>query len=136
MRSPVLIAVLVLAVPGPAAGAHEWYRGLQSPSGIPCCDERDCRSVAYRLNSLTGQEEILANGIWWPVEHDKVLPMSAPDGGAHACWGNLRGKPFFRCIIIPGQASLGPKPPAPAPPPQDTAAGVSPATGLRPRPST
>jgi hypothetical protein len=136
MRSPVLIAVLVLAVPGPAASAHEWYRGLQSPSGIPCCDERDCRPVAYRLNQRTGREEIEANGSWWPVEHDKVLPMSAPDGGAHACWGNLRGKPFFRCIINPGQASLGRTPPSPTPPPQDAAAGAPAAPGLRLRPST
>jgi hypothetical protein len=41
--------------------------------------------VPYRLNAETGREEIEANGAWWPVEYDKVLPLSLPDGLAHAC---------------------------------------------------
>jgi hypothetical protein len=44
------------------------------------------------------------------VEHDKVLALPTPDGGAHACWHNPRGKPEFRCIILPGLAGLDPLP--------------------------
>ena len=88
------------------ARAHDWYQGLHSPSGIECCDVRDCRPVPYRLNAGSGHEEIEANGRWWPVEQDKVLALSTPDGEAHACWRNPRGRPEFRCIILPGMADL------------------------------
>ena len=64
--------------------------------------------MPYRLNAETGQEEIGANEAWWPVEYDKVLPFFSPDGSAHACWIGPWGKPFFRCIILPGMAGLGP----------------------------
>lgn len=84
--------------------AHDWYTDLSSNRGQPCCDDRDCRGVAYRLNHKTGREEIRANGRWWPIEWDKVLPVASPDGDAHACWDSPRGKPDFRCIILPGQA--------------------------------
>jgi hypothetical protein len=110
MRSLVaLIAVIVapaaFSVP---AVAHEWYTGLRSPDGMSCCNERDCRPVAYRINPDTGREEINANGAWHPVEYDKVLPFSSPDAGSHACWGEAAGRPIFRCIILPGMASLAP----------------------------
>jgi len=104
MRPSALALMLVLALPATAALAH----GLLSPRGARCCDDRDCRPVPYRMNRETGREEIEANGRWWPVEQDKVLALATPDGGAHACWDNPRGKPFFRCIILPGLARDGP----------------------------
>jgi hypothetical protein len=62
-----LIAVIVAPVAfSVSAVAHEWYTGLRSPSGAPCCNERDCRPVAYRINPDTGREEINANGVWYP----------------------------------------------------------------------
>jgi hypothetical protein len=62
--------------------------------------------VAYCVNRVTGREEIQANGAWYPVEYYKVLPFSSPDGGYHACWGYAAGRPNFRCIMLPGMASL------------------------------
>ena len=105
MRLPVLFMLLVAAAL-PSAAAHDWYNGLHSPKGVDCCGRRECRPVPYRLNAQTGQEEIEANGAWWPVEYDKVLPFPAPDGSAHACWIGTWDKPFFRCIILPGVAGL------------------------------
>jgi hypothetical protein len=102
--SPFLVATLLAATFVTPASAHSWYTGLRSPSGIPCCNDRDCRPVDYRLNAQTGREEIEANGGWFPVEQDKVLAYSSPDGNAHACWGNQIGKPAFLCIILPGMA--------------------------------
>jgi hypothetical protein len=90
----------------PAARAHDWYRGLLSRRGDSCCDERDCRPVPYRPNAQTGREEIKANGRWWPVDYDVVLGVPTPDGGAHACWNKPRGRPNFRCVILPGMAGL------------------------------
>jgi hypothetical protein len=105
----ILIAMIVApAACSVPAGSHDWYTGLRSPSGAPCCNERDCSPVAYRINRDTGREEIHANGAWYPVEYDKVLPFSSPDGGYHACWSNAAGRPDFRCIMLPGMASLSP----------------------------
>lgn len=108
MRSLVVLVAMIVATAASAfpADSHEWYMGLRSPSGAPCCNERDCRPVDYRINRDTGREEIQANGAWYPVEYDKVLPFSSPDGGYHACWGNAAGRPDFRCIMLPGMASL------------------------------
>ncbi len=64
--------------------------------------------MPHRLSPATGREEVEANGRWWPVEPDKVLPFATPDGGAHACWDNPRGRPRFRCIILPDMAGLEP----------------------------
>ena len=109
---PSLVALIVVLVATAAsalpAESHGWYAGLRSPSGMPCCNERDCHPVASRVNHDTGREEIQANGAWYPVEYGKVLSFPSPDGGYHACWGNATGRPNFRCIILPGVASLAP----------------------------
>ena len=108
MRSLFVLVVVFVATAASAspAGAHDWYARLRSPSGAPCCNERDCRPVAYRINPDTGREEINANGAWHAVEYNKVLPFSSPDGGYHACWSNETGSPNFRCIMLPGMAFL------------------------------
>jgi hypothetical protein len=107
MRLGVILIAMIVAPVVPAS-AHEWYTGLRSPGGAPCCNERDCRHVAYRVNGSTKREEIRANGAWYPVAYDKVLPFSSPDGNYHPCWTNAVGRPDFRCIILPGMASLAP----------------------------
>ena len=65
--------------------------------------------MPYRLNAQSGHEEIKANGRWWAIEYDKVLTLPTPDGEAHACWRNPRGRPEFRCIILPGMARQEPE---------------------------
>lgn len=101
-----LLFGLLASLHATVGDAHSWYDGLTSPSGLECCDDRDCRRVPYRLNGATDREEIKANGRWWPVEYDKVLNLPTPDGEAHACWRNPRGRPEFRCIILPGMSLL------------------------------
>jgi hypothetical protein len=103
MRLPVLTTMLIVTAAPSLVGAHEWYTGLRSPTGVDCCGESDCHPVSYRLNPHTGRQEINANDKWHPVEHDKVLPFPSPDGRVHACWDNpFGGKPNFHCIILPG----------------------------------
>jgi hypothetical protein len=108
MRLIVILLAMIVAPPAFSvpARSHNWYNGLRSADGISCCSQRDCRPVAYRINPDTGREEINANGAWYPIEYDKVLPFSSPDGGSHACWGEAVGRPVFRCIILPGMAFL------------------------------
>jgi hypothetical protein len=63
----LIVVLVVTAASALPAESHEWYAGLRSPSGMPCCNERDCHPVAYRVNHDTGDEEIRANGAWYPV---------------------------------------------------------------------
>jgi hypothetical protein len=70
----LLVATVASALP---AESHEWYAGLRSPSGMPCCNERDCHPVAYRVNHDTGREEIQANGAWYL----ELPPLDRTGGG-------------------------------------------------------
>jgi hypothetical protein len=92
---------------------HHWYRGLKSPEGEGCCNERDCHPVASRY-AAEGPEgawvlEILIRNRWVKVPEDRVLAVSSPDGGVHACYSDPA--PFMtevnpgliiRCVIVGG----------------------------------
>jgi hypothetical protein len=97
---------LVLGLLSSPAAAHEndWYGSLRSPTGIPCCSNKDCR----RLDACTlpdGKQGVAANGGCWPIPYDKVLPgLSSPDGEMHGCFPNSAGKPVWLCFVLPGAA--------------------------------
>jgi hypothetical protein len=92
---------------------HAWYRGLKSPEGEGCCNERDCHPVASRYTGAGPKGgwtlEILINNHWVKVPKDRILPLSSPDGGVHACYSDPA--PFMtevnpglviRCVIVGG----------------------------------
>ena len=92
---------------------HTWYRGLKSPEGEGCCNERDCHPVAFRYEAAGPQGawvlEILIRNRWVKVPKDRILPLSSPDGGVHACYSDPA--PFMteinpglviRCVIVGG----------------------------------
>jgi len=91
-----------------SADAHDWYEGLRHPGGMACCDSGDCRPVDFCV--CAGQREcLLVDGSCVPVPWDRVLPLPAPDGRAHACWPNdsdVPGstRPVLICVILPGTA--------------------------------
>ena len=49
------------------------------------------------------KEGLLIEDTCRPIPWDKVLGVSSPDGGAHACWGHIAGRPNVLCVILPGQ---------------------------------
>ena len=107
LRAPCL--TLFALLPVQQAAAHDWYEGLMSPSGFSCCDEQDCHAVPYRLNTVTGEEEVKVNGQWWPIQQRNILPLASPDGKVHVCWDQRfrpSQQPTFRCIILPRTSSL------------------------------
>ena len=92
---------------------HAWYRGLKSPEGEGCCNEQDCHPVASRYTGAGpeggGALEILILNRWVKVPKDRILPLSSPDGGVHACYSDPA--PFMteinpglviRCVIVGG----------------------------------
>jgi hypothetical protein len=97
----LLVAVGLLTPAQAAAHQFAWYDGLRDGLGRSCCDNRDCKPVEMCSADGIG-EGILINGACTQVPYDKVLPLAAPDGNAHACWYMSGGKPYFRCVILPG----------------------------------
>ena len=92
---------------------HEFYRGLKSPEGESCCNERDCHPVEGRFARQGGgyMLEILIGKRWVKVPKDRILRQPSPDGGVHACYSDPA--PFMtettpglviRCVIIGGFA--------------------------------
>jgi hypothetical protein len=65
-------------------------------------------AVGLRRNPRTKGEEVDIEGIWVPVERDKILSTPSPDGKAYACWWrSWTGHtltPMIRCIILPGMS--------------------------------
>jgi hypothetical protein len=91
---------------------HEFYRGLKSPEGESCCNEKDCHPVESRFRQDQGGGftlEILIGKRWVEVPKNRILPQPSPDGGVHACYSDPA--PFMtettpglviRCVIIGG----------------------------------
>ena len=109
MRGYLIKALLVvLATPdwsfaeGPADHDkfHQFYKGLQQPgSGASCCNNKDCRPVAFRVTA-TGVEMLIA-GRWIRPPDVRTLEIETPDGGAHWCGIETRDEPITFCAIIP-----------------------------------
>jgi hypothetical protein len=118
----ILCVVCLLSLPtadaiGQGRGDHDtfhhWYRGLKSPEGEGCCNERDCHPVASRY-AAEGPEgawvlEILIRNRWVKVPEDRILPVSSPDGGVHACYSDpapfmteINPGLIIRCVIVGG----------------------------------
>jgi hypothetical protein len=107
MRPMVLLA-LASSVAANPAGAHGWYKSLRHKDGTACCDEGDCRPVDLCVCG-GGRECLLVDGSCVPIPWERVLPLPAPDGRAHACWpkdpdvaGSTR--PILICVVLPGSA--------------------------------
>ena len=108
--NPVHIAMLVVPLSAGPAAAHDWYSGLQTPSGVSCCNDGDCQRVGHRYSAETGHE-IEIEDQWVRVDPGTILPLSSPDGLTHACFSRYRwidppSKTFInlRCVILGGMA--------------------------------
>jgi hypothetical protein len=92
---------------------HEWYRGLKSPEGESCCNDKDCHPVEARYvqQRTTGAFvlQIRIRSRWVTVPRDRILPQPSPDGGVHACYSDpapfmteTEGGLIIRCVMIGG----------------------------------
>lgn len=66
----------------------DWFKSLQTPRGVPCCDQRDCHRATAEWRGSTESWWVFVNGGWRPVPNDVVLksPHSI-DGDAYICMG-------------------------------------------------
>jgi hypothetical protein len=84
---------------------HEtFYKNLKIPgSKTSCCNLADCRPTKIRSNG--DHYEIMKDGRWIRVPPDKIVKVTAPDGGAHICapdsYGSRFDPDYVFCIVMP-----------------------------------
>lgn len=118
-QSGILRAALILGVsffPGIASaqdghhghGHAQWHESFYKKLEIPgsktsCCNLSDCRPTVVRGNG--DHYEIMKDGRWIRVQHDKIVKVTAPDGGAHICAPDSTSARFdpdyVFCIVMP-----------------------------------
>jgi hypothetical protein len=81
---PMILMALALSVAISPAGAHGWYKSLRHKDGTACCGEGDCRPVDLCV-CADRRECLPVDGSCVPIPWERVLPLPAPDGRAHAC---------------------------------------------------
>jgi hypothetical protein len=101
--------------PGPIQ-AHDIYMGLLSTTGLPCCNNTDCRPAHFRVTH--GGVQMFIDEQWIEIAHNKVQYRAlagdrGETGGGHWC-GSLHPRGYFtRCAILPPRSAsathLGPR---------------------------
>jgi len=120
-RSVLLTIGLVILLFGPALsfardqprGYHghdhdKWhgafYQSLKIPgSQTSCCNLADCRPTQVR--TVDDHYEVMKDGRWIKVPTEKIVKVTAPDGGAHICapdsFGGRFEPDYVFCIVMP-----------------------------------
>lgn len=90
-------------------GHEKWHGEFYSKLNRPdlagkhsCCNLSDCRPTVER-RSPHGYYEVMVDGVWVIVPPKKIVPISAPDGGAHVCAQKaaVPGTGALYCVILP-----------------------------------
>jgi hypothetical protein len=111
MRQRRLIIIAVMTALGSAAHAFDrgqyenvpadiraWFKGVVSPSGVPCCDISDGHRTAYDLRK--GAYWVPIDGLWWEVpERAVVRDRGNPVGDAVVWYVNQRGSIVINCFV-------------------------------------
>jgi len=89
---------------GHAQWHSSFYQNLQIPgSKTSCCNLSDCRPTQIR--TIGDHYEIMKDGRWIRVQTDKIVKVTAPDGGAHICapdsYGSRFDPDYVFCIVMP-----------------------------------
>lgn len=75
--NPVHISLLIIPFVASPAMAHDWYSGLQTPSGVSCCNDGDCQRVGHRYSAETGHEVEIEDQ-WVRVDPGLSSPCRRP----------------------------------------------------------
>jgi len=75
-----------------------WFKGVLSPSGVPCCDISDGHRTAYDLRA--GAYWVPIDGLWWQVPERAVIRNQRnPVGEAVVWYVYLRGSIVINCFV-------------------------------------
>src|ERR1700710_2175701 len=80
------------------ADIRAWFKGVISPSGVPCCDISDGHRTAYDVRA--GAYWVPIDGLWWQVPERAVIRNQGnPVGEAVVWYVNLRGGVVVNCFV-------------------------------------
>jgi hypothetical protein len=80
------------------ADIRTWFKGVVSPSGVPCCDISDGRRTAYHVRE--GAYWVPIDGLWWQVPERAVIRNQGnPVGEAVVWYVNQRGSIVINCFV-------------------------------------
>jgi hypothetical protein len=80
------------------ADIRAWFKGVVSPSGVPCCDISDGHRTAYDVRE--GAYWVPIDGLWWQVpERAVVRNQGNPVGDAVVWYVHLRGSIVINCFV-------------------------------------
>ena len=71
-----------------------WFKGVRSPTGVPCCDISDRHRTDYDVRA--GAYWVPVNGLWWQAI---VRNAGNPLGEAVVWYVSLRGNIEIRCFV-------------------------------------
>ena len=80
------------------ADIRAWFKGVVSPSGVPCCDISDGHRTAYDVRA--GAYWVPIDGLWWQVPERAVIRNQGnPVGEAVVWYVSLRGSIVISCFV-------------------------------------
>ena len=81
---------------------QNFYQKLVTPdTKVSCCNLADCRPTSLKQEGANYSVKV--DGAWVVVPQNKIVKVSAPDGGAHVCAPvNFSGQPeHLYCVVLP-----------------------------------
>ena len=80
------------------ADVRAWFKGVVSPSGVPCCDISDGHRTSYDLRG--GAYRVPIDGLWWQVPERAIIRSQGnPVGEAVVWYVNQRGSIVINCFV-------------------------------------
>ena len=80
------------------ADIRAWFKGVVSPSGVPCCDFSDGHRTAYDVRG--GAYWVPIDGLWWQVPERAIIRNQGnPVGEAVVWYVNQRGSIVINCFV-------------------------------------
>ncbi len=75
-----------------------WFKGVQSPGGVPCCDISDGHRTSYEVRQ--GVFWVPIDGAWWEVPAKAIIRDAGnPVGEAIVWYVNHRGSIVISCFV-------------------------------------
>src|SRR5258708_35922328 len=89
-----------------------WFKGVRSPTGVPCCDISDGHRTEYDVRE--GAYWVPINGLWWRGPEKAIIRNAGnPLGEAGGWYVSLRGNIEIPCFVpaaAPGAVCRHPLP--------------------------
>jgi hypothetical protein len=77
---------------------RHWFKGVTSPTGVPCCDISDGHRTGYEVRA--GAYWVPIDGLWWQVPEKAIIRNAGnPLGEAVVWYVSLRGNIEIRCFV-------------------------------------